>query len=200
MSLHNIRQILDGQLEKNIDPFTIASLGISAATSVAQIISGDKTKRDAESQIDNYERQDLTNLAENQQFRTDAQEFKAEQYDQGFANALDVLQSSGSLGNVGALLRQQTDAKKSIANDIASQRDRLDQSILAENQKIRGIQEGRENQELQGLGQQFGYGQQQSQQGYSAIASTAISGLSAITAEQDRLKKQDDPLNPLVNG
>ena len=179
MSLHYIRQILDGQLEKNIDPFTIAALGVSAGTAVAGIIQGDKTARDAQKKIDGYERQDLTNLAANQKINTEANDFKAQQYDQGFANALDVLQNSGSFGNVASLLNQQTNAKREIANDIQSQRNRLDDKILQENQTIRGIQEGRENQELQGLGSQFAYGKQQQQQGYGALASTAISGLSS---------------------
>lgn len=178
--LLHLDRLLNHQLELNIDPFTIAAVGLSAASSISQIISGNKTKREAEADIDGYDRQELNNEAENiLKVRTEAQDFKANEYDQTFANALDILQTSGSFGNVSSLINQNTQAKQTIATDIQSQRNRIDQAKLQEQQSIRSITETRQSQDLAGLGAKAGYGQQQAQQGFAGLAQTGVTALSA---------------------
>lgn len=147
----------------------LAGAAVQAGTGIAQSISGGRTAREARDAINSYQRQDLTNLAENLPLRTEAQQFQAQQQDQTLANVLNVLQQGGSFGNVTAITNQALTAKQNIAATIQQQRNRLDDLRLQEEQKVRQLQEQREIADLQGLGAQLQYGNQQRQQGLSAI-------------------------------
>ena len=153
-------------------PGLLAAAGIAgqAGAGIAQIIGGNKIARDAQKNIDAYQRQDLSqNLADGLQLRTEAQEFQSETSDRTLANALDVLKQGGSFGNATALINQKLQSDQNITASIQKQRDRLDNLKLQESQNIRSLQENRENADLAGLGSQLQYGNQQKAQGIGTI-------------------------------
>lgn len=150
----------------------ILAAGLSAGSSIAQISAGNKTARDAKQALDSYQRQDLTNYAEGLPIRTEAQQFKAQQYDQATANALNIVQQSGNFGNVTGIVNQNLAAKKEIAADIQTQRNKIDQLKLDEATRIRTLQEQREKDDLAGIGAQYQFGQQQKAQGVQGLASS----------------------------
>lgn len=161
----------------------IIAAGLSAAGGIAQASAGRKTQEAAQLALDSYQRQDLTNYAENLKVRTEAQDFKAQQYDKTFATALDVLQSSGNFTSATNLVQQNLTAKRELANDIQQQRNRLDQLKLQEQARIRSLQEQRERDDLAGIGAQYQFGAQQKAQGQQAaigafgqLASLGIQG------------------------
>ena len=163
----------------------LAAVGLagSAAAGIGQTISGISTANQARKAIDGYQRQDLTNLAENLPLRTDAQEFQAQQQDSSLASILNALQQGGNFGGATGIANQALEAKQSIAAGIQTQQDRLDQLKLDEERRVRDLQESREQADLAGLGAQLRYGKQQTQQGIGALGQTF--GTLATTAGLD---------------
>ena len=141
--------------------------GIGAG--IAQITSGNKLARKAQNEIDTYQRQEFTNLADTLSVRTEAQDFQGQQADKSLATQLDFLRQGGSFTNATAITNQSLQAKQEIAQTIQTQRNRLDELRVNEASKIRGLQEDREKSDLAGLGAQLRFGQQQKAQGIGAI-------------------------------
>ena len=174
--------------------FSSIALGIGTAASLAssanQISKGNKTAKAAENAINNYERQEIRNLADDIVVDNSANEWKARQQDQGFAQALNIVQQSGNFGNISALVNQNLQAKSSIANDIAMQQQKLQDLKLSEERNKRSLIDSRETADLAGLGQQAQFGRQQAAQGWSAAASSLTTlakyGISQETGGGDK--------------
>ena len=170
-------------------PLIAAAVGaVGAGVSGAiQSSRGAKQAREAQSEINAFQRQDLTNFADQLKVRTEAQDFQAEQSDQSLANVLDTLSQGGSFESATSLINSSLRAKKDIAATIQEQRNRIDQTRVQENQSIRSIQEARDNADLAGLGAKLQYGNQQRAQGQAAIGSAfgtlAKGAISAAGAE-----------------
>ena len=159
----------------------IAGAAGTAGAGIAQAISGGNLAREAQSALDSYQRQDLTNAADNLVLRTDAQQFQAQQQDGSLASVLNVLQQGGNFTAANSVANQSLQAKQSIAATIQGQQDRLDQLKLEEEIRLRDLTERREESDLAGLGAQLQYGNQQRAQGLSAIGS-AFGQLSTAAA------------------
>ena len=178
-----------GQSQLFIDPFTIAAVGIQAGTAISEVIKGNKLKNEAEAELNSFQRQDLTNAADKLKINTEQVEYKTKQYDQGFANAAQVLQRGGNFTGINSLVNQNLRAKQEISNDLGQQRTRLDNLRFQDEQRIRDIQENRDNQDLAGIGAKAGYGLQQAQQGVAGIGSAASNALFAVGNSQGLANK-----------
>ena len=171
-------------------PLIAAAVGAvgSGISGAIQASRGRKQAREAQREIDAFQRQDLTNFADQLQVRTEAQDFQAEQSDQSLANVLDTLQQGGSFESATSLANQSLKAKQNIAATIQQQRNKIDLVRQQENSAIRGIQENRDNANLAGLGAKLQFGNQQRAQGQAAIGGAfgtllkaGISGLGGAT-------------------
>lgn len=129
--------------------------GIAAVGSVAKAVDGYSQKRKYDKLIQNYERQELNNLADNLQLSTYGSDLIREETARSLAGGFDALRQSGSralIGGAGRAVASSAQANRRAALDLDRQQQQRQYSILRENQAIRGMQERREEDDLAGMG------------------------------------------------
>lgn len=151
------------------------SAGISAVGSIAQGIMGASQAAKARKAIENYKRQDLTNLAKGISISTKGAEMAAEELARTSATAIGALQQSGVrgvIGGIGKVTESVATQAEKITADLDRQEKEKQKLIAQEEAKIREMQERREEADLAGLGQQLAVGQQNLMGGISGLASS----------------------------
>jgi len=168
---------------------TIAMTGIGLLGSTFQAVKGIKDANDAKSALENYERQELTNVTEGLQVSTLGSDLQREESARLAATQVGALQGVGARGVVGGLGRVEAgnqQLNRQIGADLDAQQKQLDQLYAQEQANIRGMQEQREQQDISGLSSQYNAGNQMMWQGISGVAQSAMAGARAI---QDNSKK-----------
>jgi hypothetical protein len=162
---------------------TAIGLGISAAGAAAQAISGASRARKAKKALENYKRQDLKNEASGLRVSTLGAEMKTLAAQRQAAGTVQALRSGGVRGLVGGaanLAAGQQQVQQQISADLDRQQANIQQIQLQEEQNIRGMQERRESQDIQGLGAEMAAGRAQVMQGVTGLAGAAAGAAQAI--------------------
>lgn len=156
----------------------IAATG--ALASGIQAISGAKQRRDAKNALENYQRQELNNVAEGLQVSTLGSDLQREEQARMAASQVGALQGAGVRGVIGGLGRVEAGnqmVNREIAANLDAQQKQIDQMYAQDQANIRGMQEQREVGDISALSSQYNAGNQMMWQGIGGIAQ---SGMSAI--------------------
>jgi hypothetical protein len=179
-----------------------AIAGVGALASGIQAISGAKQKRDAQQALENYQRQDLENVAEGLQVSTLGADLQREEQARLASTQVDALQGAGARGLIGGLGRVEAGSQmvnRQIGADLDAQQKQIDQMRAQDEANIRDIQEKREIADIAGLSSQYNAGNAMVWEGIGGItkgASSALGGAAGegeegLTSEQKfELKKQ----------
>jgi len=173
---------------------TIAMTGIGLLGSTFQAVKGIKDANDAKSALENYERQELTNVTEGLQVSTLGSDLQREESARLAATQVGALQGVGARGVVGGLGRVEAgnqQLNRQIGADLDAQQKQLDQLYAQEQANIRGMQEQREQQDISGLSSQYNAGNQMFFNGLGGIAQTGIAGLGYLGK-----KKGEEEIDP----
>jgi hypothetical protein len=153
----------------------IAATG--ALASGIQAISGAKQRRDARQALENYERQNLENVAEGLQVSTLGADLQREEQARMAASQVGALQGAGSRGLLGGLGRVEAGnqmANREIAANLDAQQKQIDQMYAQDQANIRGMQEQREVSDIAGLSSQYNAGNAMLWQGIGGIAQSGM--------------------------
>lgn len=156
-----------------------AGLAIGAIGSIGQMISGASRANKARKALENYQRQELKNVTEGMRVSTLAAEMQTEEAQRRFATTVGALQSGGVRGLVGGLQtaeQAQQRQQQQIAADLDRQQVQIEQMRAQDEARIRGMQEAREAQEIQGMGAELAAGRQLVNAGITGLAGTAMAG------------------------
>jgi hypothetical protein len=157
----------------------IAATG--ALASGIQAISGAKQRRDAKNALENYERQQLENVAEGLQVSTLGADLQREEQARLASSQVGALQGAGARGLLGGLGRVEAGNQmmnREIAANLDAQQKQIDQMYAQDQANIRGMQEQREVGDIAGLSSQYNAGNAMMWQGIGGIAQSGMSAIS----------------------
>lgn len=170
---------------------TAVTAGIGAATSAAQMFSGAKKRKEAERALDNYQRQEFSNVADDLSVYTRGAEMQMDESSRLGSSSIDALSRGGSrniIGGIGRLNQSQQIQQRQIASDLERQQARIDQIRAQDAQNIRNLQEQRETQDISALSSQYQQGENMLWSGVGGLAQTGI-GVGGLLSEDDRQKE-----------
>ena len=173
-------------------------LAASGIASLAQTISGLSRRSRAKRLLEDFERQELKNVADQLKVSTLGAELQSQEAQRRFATSVDALRSAGVRGVVGglpAVEAQQQRLQRQIAADLDRQQKQIDLIRAQDEARIRQIQEQRESMEIAGLGSEMAAGSREFQTGLGGLSSTA---LAALSLEEN--KPQPPPPSPIQSG
>lgn len=161
--------------------------GIGAATGGFQLFQGIKQSKEAKEALANFERQDLTNVYENQGISTIGSDLMREEAGRTSASLVDATRNAGIRGVFGGIPKiaaqnnsQNRNAQLYLDNQVQD-RNRL---IAGDNQRIQAMQEARDNQELAGIGALKQAGQENTFSGIRGIGNAgALMGMNLESQE-----------------
>lgn len=175
---------------------TIAMAGVGLLGSGYQAIKGAKDAKDAKNALDNYQRQELNNVAEGMQVSTLGADLQREEQARLAATQVGALQGAGVRGVLGGLGRVEAGNQmlnRQIGAELDAQQKQIDQMYAQDEANIRNMQEQREMQDISGLSSQYNAGNQQMWQGIGGVAQSTISGLGAWDKSIKDKKKPPTP-------
>ncbi len=162
---------------------TAIGLGISAAGAAANAISGASRARKAKKALENYKRQELTNVAKDLRVSTLGAEMQTLAAQRQASSTIDALRKGGVRGMLGGakdLQAGQQQVQQQISADLDRQQMGIQQMQMQEEQNIRSMQEKRESQDIAGLGAEMAAGRAQVQEGITGLAGAAAGAAQAI--------------------
>ena len=186
---------------------TIAMAGVGLLGSGYQAIKGAKDAKDAQRALENYDRQEFNNVADDMQVSTLGSDLQREEQARLSATQVGALQGAGVRGVVGGLGRIEAAGQavsKGIAAELDAQQKQIDQMRAQDEANIRGMQEQREQQDVAALSSQYNAGNQMMWQGIGGVAQTGMAGLGAIgkaneaTKAADKFKNMNKTFDPSV--
>lgn len=160
------------------------SLGLGAAQTVSGLIGAGKDRK----AIQNFKRQELINSNENIQISTLKSDQQTDANLSNFATSVEALQRGGTRAVLGGLPRINEGnilLQNQISQDLEDQDKQRDILIAQGEERIRAIQEGREVNALQGLGQSLQTNRQDAFSGAQNIISSGLALDSSIKANKD---------------
>jgi len=168
-------------------------MGLGLATAgigLYQTIKGSKEKRDAQKALEAYQRQQLTNQAENLRVSTLGANLQREEASRLAATQVGALQGGGTRALVSGLGRVESGnqaVNQQIAAGLDEQQIAIDREKMNEDIRLRGMQENRENADIDALSSQYQAGKQDANMG---IGNT-IQGLGSVqnTIDAENLLK-----------
>ena len=178
---------------------TAIALGVSAAACAANAISGASRARKAKQAIDNFQRQDLRNEADDLRVSTLGAELQTEEAQRRFATSVDALQAGGVRGLVGGLGRAEQAAsqvQRRISADLDRQQAAIEQMQFREDQQLRMMREERESQQLGALYSERQQGQQMLASGLGQVGSSAMTGLMSMDSMQPKAPTIKSTMSP----
>jgi hypothetical protein len=174
-----------------------AAGALGAGVGLFQTIQGAKQARDAKNALENYERQELKNVAEDLQVSTLGSDLQREEQARLSASQIDALQGSGTRGIIGGLGRVEAgnqNVNRQIAADLDMQQREIDRMRAQDETRIQGMQEQREVADINALSSQYNTGQQNMMSGLgTTIAGTgqAVLGIQNASREKQGLDPVD---------
>lgn len=157
---------------------TTAGLILSAGSSINQFIQGNKIAKAAERELDNFQYQELTNLAERLKPSLEAERQLRVQTSEMLATASDVAQGRDVAGALGILGMGYQQAQKSQLQGLTSMLEKEYQADLErvrDEQAIRQMRETRDMERLQSLKAQAMAGEEMKVDALTGLATTAVS-------------------------
>ena len=161
-------------------------MGVAAAGAVAglaggayQFFEGRSQARRAQSAINQFEPQELTNPFENLQVSTLGADLQREEQARLAATQVEALRGGGVrgiLGGLGKVQAQSNLVNRQIGAGLDLQQKQIDFAGAQDETRIQAIQEQRDREYLAGLGQQLNVGQQLKYQGLGNFARGLTSG------------------------
>lgn len=151
--------------------------GISAGTGLLKTIQGAKQKSDAKNALENYERQELYNPAENLRISTLGAEIQREELARNMANVTDIVAQGGArsiIGAAGRLQMQNNQVAQNIAQNMDQQMLNRERAIMQGAYNQMNMQERREEGDLAGIGQQMMVGNQDMWSGIGDVAQAGM--------------------------
>lgn len=174
-----------------------AAGALGAGVGLYTTIQGAKQARDAKNALENYERQELKNVAEDLQVSTLGSDLQREEQARLSASQIDALQGSGTRGIIGGLGRVEAgnqNVNRQIAADLDMQQREIDRMRAQDETRIQNMQEQREIQDISALSSQYNTGQQNMMSGLgNTIAGTgqAVLGIQNASREKQGLDPVD---------
>lgn len=167
-----------------------AAAAVGVVGGIAQTIIGGKQAAKAQKAIDNYQRQELTNVYEGQRISTEGAEIQKDMAAQATATSMAALKSGGTralVGGVGTVQAQNVAAARQIGAQLDEQQVALDRLKASDEVRIQTMQERREEADLAGLGQQLASGQQTMMSGLSNVGGAL--GAAGRMSQMNKLAK-----------
>lgn len=171
----------------------IATLAISAASTSYSISKAEKERKEAArrtQELENYDRQELTNPNQDIQLSTLGADRQREDLARSMAGVAGQASQGGSraiLGITPALMQQQIAQNAQIATELDRQEFGRQQAIAQGNTIVQGMYEQREQQDIAGLGNAINVANFQAQNNMDNAIKTGLSGLNmAATMYQGR--------------
>lgn len=141
----------------------IGTAAVGAGLGIYQTIQGAKQAREAKDALNNYQRQDLENVARDLQVSTMGSDLQREEQGRLASSQVDALQSAGTRGLIGGLGRVEAGTQRVMREtgaDLDRQQKEIDRMFAQDQANIRGLQESRENADIAALSSQFSGGRQ----------------------------------------
>ncbi|MCH1473421.1 MAG: hypothetical protein L7V85_05870 [Bacteroidia bacterium] len=157
--------------------------GVGAVAGGAQAIGGAVRAKRARKDMDNYQRQEVTDLAQGLRISTLGGETQIEGAEQTQATQVDALQAGGArtvLGGIQAVGAQKLAVEQAVAAGFDQKMATLSQQKYGEKVRQFGVVEGRQNQEIAGMANELQAGRAAIQQGLGTIAGTAMSTVGSL--------------------
>lgn len=173
--------------------------GLSAGVGLYQTIQGAKQSRDAQNALENYQRQQLTNVAEGLQVSTLGADLQREEQARLAATQTEALRGAGTRGLIGGLGRVEAGnqaVNRQIGADLDMQQKQIDQMRAEDEKRIQGMIEQRQNQDIAALSSQYNTGQQNMMSGFgNVVAGTGQAALGVQNYLRERAGKQTVDIN-----
>lgn len=151
----------------------LIGLAVSAGMGGLQMAQANKAKKEAQKNIDNFKRQDLTNPANGLQVSTLGADRQREDLARTMATYANLASMGGTRGIAAlapSLISQQNTQEAQIAANLDEQQKQIDQMKANGQLQIQNMQEQRDNADLAGLGNQLNVANQEKQMGLNTIA------------------------------
>lgn len=153
-----------------------ATAAVGVAGGVAKFFEGRAMQKKAQSLINNFEWQELTNPYENQQVSTLGTDLRAEQANITTAGNVEALRSGGNralVGGLGRVQAQNNTVSREMATTLDEQQKQIDFAKSGQDVRNQSIIEKRQTDELAGFGQMINTGLGIKHQGFD----TALAGM-----------------------
>lgn len=154
---------------------TTAAVGVASAG--YKIYQGAQTKKKGEQAYNNFERQDLVNPYENIQISTVGSDAMREEAGITTASLVDSARNGGARGifsSIPKIVELSNRANIEARSYLDDQAIKRDYAIAGDDTNIRSIQEGRDNSELEGIGNMIEVGRQDMWSGIRGMGSAAM--------------------------
>lgn len=172
----------------------------TAGIGLYQTISASKEKRDAQKALEAYQRQQLQNQAENLRVSTLGADLQREEQARLASTQVDALQGGGSRTLVGGLGRVEAGnqaVNQQIGADLDQQQIANDRERMNEEIRIRGMQENRENADIDALSSQYQAGKQDANMGLGNIVQGVGSAINQFASKPIEIKPTAEQLQSM---
>ncbi len=152
--------------------------GVGLLSNGAKIFEGKNRMRDAQNELNGYERQELNNAFKNVQISTSGSDLIKEESARTTASLIDSVSNSGVRGVLGGIPKIQqynNNANQEARSYIDNQIQKRDYAIAEDEARIRGIKENRDNSNISALSSQVEAGRQDMWNGIEGVAQSGIS-------------------------
>lgn len=178
----------------------ITTAAIGAAAAGYAVYSGEKAKRQAEKKQREYERQSLepeSSPYNNIQISSVGSDALREENQRATANTIDALAKNGTRGlaMLPSVVGTNNKANQEARAYLDDQAIKRDYALAGDRTALRGLQENRENADLEGLGQQYQVGRQDMWNGIRGVASS----LQYAANNNDWGSESEGKVDPLGN-
>lgn len=152
--------------------------GLGLVGGIYNTIQGAKQSNDAKNALENYNRQDLNNVADGLQVSTLGSDLQREEQSRLASSQVQALREGGSrtMGQLGRVSQANQMVNRQIGADLDMQQKQIDQMRAEDEARIRAIQENREIGDISALSSQINTGEQMKANGISQ----GIQGVSMI--------------------
>lgn len=181
----------------------IASPVAGIGFGIANMISGAKQSNDAKRALENYERQQLNNIAEGLQVSTLGADLQREEQARLASSQVQSAREGGArtmIGSLGKIQQGNQMVNRQIGADLDAQQKAIDQMRAEDEARIRAIQENREIADINALSSQINAGEQtrvngisQGVQGLSMLGNTFASRYGGETPQVEEVDNQLTP-------
>lgn len=171
----------------------VAGLGLSAY----KMAKEEGRAKQAAKALENYKRQEFVNTAEGLQVSTAGADLRKEQQARLNESYIQALREGGTRALMGGIGRVQTgtqDLNKEIGANLDEQTKQIDMYKMQEEQNIRNLKEGREQQDIAGLTSQYNASKEASNQALGSglqslgmVANSLASKTASTTTDTDKV-------------
>lgn len=178
----------------------ITTSAIGVGISGLKAYQGMKQKKEAQNELNDYERQDLTNAFENVKISTVGTDLMREENQRTSANLVDASRNAGIRGILGGIPKIQAstnDQNREAQVSLDNQVQKREYAVAEDNTRLRGIKENRDNANIAALSSQIDKGEQDMWDGITGAAK----GISTIAnnadfSSKDANKNSSGSFNP----